>query len=179
MTDCALLIADAAAQDGSGWIVAGFVLLGAALALGIAELFVPTAGVLAVATGCCAVASVVCFFMHGPLWGLAALLAYSAGAPFVIVFGFKLWTRTPLARRMVLGSIDGERPAAAAAPASAPDAPAIGSDGTAETALRPVGWIRIGDRRLEAVAELGMIDAGTPVSVIESGASRIVVRPRG
>lgn len=177
MTDCALLLADAAATDGSGWIVAGFVLLGAALALGIGELFVPTAGVLAVATGCCAVASIACFFMHGPLWGLASLLAYAAGAPFALVFGFKLWTRTPLARRMVLGGFEGgPAPDASRVPS---DAPAVGSDGVAETALRPVGWVRVGDHRIEAVAELGMVDAGAAVTVIESGPNRVVVRARG
>ena len=176
MTDFAPLLADAAA-GGSGWIVAGFALLGAALALGLAELFVPTAGVLAVATGCCAVASVACFFMHGPLWGLASLLAYAAGAPFALVFGFKLWTRTPLARRMVLGGVDGDAEPGARSPL--PDAPTVGTDGVAETALRPVGWIRIGDRRIEAVAELGMVDAGSSVTVIESGPGRVVVRARG
>lgn len=174
---CAPFLADAAAQDGSGWIAAAFILLGAALAMGIAELFVPTAGVLAVVTGCCAVASVACFFMHGPLWGLASLLAYSAGAPFALVFGFKLWTKTPIARRMVLGENDGD--SAAVAPTIRGDAPSVGEDGFAETALRPVGWVRIGDRRVEATAELGMIDAGTAVTVTSTREGRVSVRARG
>lgn len=171
------MLADAAASDGSGWLVAGFALLGATLALGVAELFVPTAGVLAVMTALAAVGSVACFFMHSPLWGFASLLAYSAGAPFAVVFGFKLWTRTPIARRMVLGTVDGDpadgRPAAAAGPV------AVGEEGIAATPLRPVGFVRFGDRRIEAVAEHGMIEAGTEVTVSESAPARIVVRPRG
>ena len=47
------------------------------------------------------------------------------------------------------------------------------------TPLRPVGFVRFGDRRIEAVAEHGMIEAGTAVTVAESGPARIVVRARG
>jgi len=99
------MLADAAAasQGGDGWIIGGFVLLGAALVVGFAELFVPTTGLLALVTGACAVGSVVCFFMHGATWGFAALLAYAAGAPVLVMVGLKVWTRSPLARRMALG----------------------------------------------------------------------------
>jgi membrane-bound serine protease (ClpP class) len=171
------MLADAAAADGSGWLVAGFALLGTMLALGIAELFVPTAGVLAVMTALAAIGSVACFFMHSPLWGFASLLAYSAGAPFAVVLGFKLWTRTPIARRMVLGSSDEQVPGGGA-PAAAGPVP-VGEEGVAATPLRPVGFVRFGDRRIEAVAEHGMIEAGTAVTVAESGPARIVVRARG
>ena len=173
----AVMLADAAAADGSGWLVAGFALLGAMLALGIAELFVPTAGVLAVMTALAAIGSVACFFMHSPLWGFASLLAYSAGAPFAVVFGFKLWTRTPIARRMVLGSTDEQAPEGGV-PGAAGPVP-VGEEGIAATPLRPVGFVRFGDRRIEAVAEHGMIEAGTAVTVAESGPARVVVRARG
>lgn len=171
------MIADAAATDGSAWLVAGFVLLGATLALGVAELFVPTAGVLAVMTALAAVGSVACFFMHSPLWGFASLLAYSAGAPFAVVFGFKLWTRTPIARRMVLGTVEGDE--AEGPPPTAAGPVAVGEEGVAATPLRPVGFVRFGERRIEAVAEHGMIEAGTAVTVSESAPARVVVRPRG
>jgi hypothetical protein len=89
---------EAAAASSSALIATGFVLLGVGAVLAFLELFVPTAGVLAVATAVCLVASVVAFFMHSVTWGFAALVAYSAGAPFAVVFGFKLWSRTPIAR---------------------------------------------------------------------------------
>ena len=72
----------AATGDQSAWIAAGFILLAAGVVLGVLEIFVPTGGLLAAATATCFVASVVMFFLHGALWGFAALLAYSAGAPF-------------------------------------------------------------------------------------------------
>ena len=162
----------------SAWIAAGFVLLAAAIVLGVVEIFVPTGGLLAVATATCLVASVVMFFMHGPLWGFASLLAYSAGAPFAVVLGFKLWSHSPIARKMVLGTHDGS-PEGSAPAAAATGPVAVGTEGEALTPLRPVGFVRFGEARIEAVAEMGMIEAGAAVTVVESGPSRVVVRRCG
>lgn len=172
--------AEAAAAGSSALIATGFVLLGVGLVLAFLELFVPTAGLLAVATAVCLVASVVAFFMHSATWGFAALVAYSAGAPFAVVFGFKLWSRMPIARRMVLGDArdaDPDAPAPAAAAAGAPVK--AGDAGVALTALRPVGFARFGSERIEVVADLGMIEPGTEVVVTEASAARVAVRPRG
>jgi membrane-bound serine protease (ClpP class) len=174
----ALLADNIVGSDSSIWIAAGFILLALAVVLGLLELFVPTGGVLAVATASCLVASIIAFFMHGMLWGFAALLAYSAGAPFAVVFGFKLWTRTPIARRMVLGSTDGD--IEGQEPVKAMPGPvAVGTAGVALTPLRPIGFVRFGDLRLEAAAEMGMIDIGAAVTVVESTGDRVVVRTRG
>jgi hypothetical protein len=67
-------------------------------------------------------------------------------------------------------------------PAPAPNAPgavAVGTEGTAETTLRPVGMVRFGELRVESVAEMGMIEAGTAVTAVESTPLRVVVRARG
>jgi len=170
----------AAAAQSSALLAAGFVLLAVALVMGFAELFVPTAGVLAVGTAVCLVASVVVFFMHSAVWGFAALLAYSAGAPFALVIGFKVWSRSPIARRMVLGGTgepgeDGAPPAAAVAEAGVRP----GDRGVALTGLRPVGFARIGDARIEVTAEFGLVDAGAEVEVTAVGGDRVTVRARG
>jgi len=171
----------AATGDQSAWIAAGFILLAAGLVLGVLEIFVPTGGLLAAATATCFVASIVMFFLHGALWGFAALLAYSAGAPFAVVFAFRMWTRTPIARKMVLGDTQAGMPGEeGTAPApNAPGAVPVGAEGTAETTLRPVGMVRFGELRVESVAEMGMIEAGTAVKVVESTPLRVVVRARG
>jgi membrane-bound ClpP family serine protease len=179
MTAAVAILSDAAAAAaagavGSGWIIAGFALLAAALVLGFAELFVPTAGLLAVATGACAIASVVCFFMHGMAWGFAALLAYSAGAPIAVMLGLRIWTHSPVARRMALGEGSEIRGDTAEAPEVA-----VGDEGIAATPLRPVGFVRVGERRVEATAEFGMIEAGTHVTVTEASPSGVKVRARG
>lgn len=173
--EAAILLAQQAAPaaaEGTAWIAAGFVLLAAGLVIGFLEIFVPTGGVLAVATAACLLGSVVAFFMHGMLWGFAALLAYSAGAPFAVVLGFKLWSRSPIARRMVLEGSDGQ--------GAAPSVPVrAGDPGTALTPLRPVGFVRIGAERVEATAEMGLIDAGAEVTVTDVSGGRVTVRARG
>ena len=170
----------AAAAQSSALLAAGFVLLAVALVMGFAELFVPTAGVLAVGTAVCLVASVVVFFMHSAVWGFAALLAYSAGAPFALVIGFKVWSRSPIARRMVLGGTaevaEEDAPAAGAAP-SAGVRP--GERGIALTGLRPVGFARIGGARIEVTAEFGLVDAGAEVEVTSVSGDRVTVRASG
>lgn len=173
--------AEAAAANSSALIATGFVLLGVGAVLAFLELFVPTAGVLAVATAVCLVASVVAFFMHSLTWGFAALVAYAAGAPFAVVFGFKLWSRTPIARKMVLGDArepDPDAPAGLPARATAGTVK-TGDVGVALTALRPVGFARFGGERTEVVADLGMIEPGTEVVVTEASPARVAVRARG
>ena len=54
----------------------------------------------------------------------------------------------------------------------------IGSEGTAVSDLRPVGKVRIEGERLDALAESGMIEAGTPVVVTTVYDNQIKVRPR-
>jgi len=172
----------AAAAQSSALLAAGFVLLAVALVMGFAELFVPTAGVLAVGTAVCLVASVVVFFMHSAVWGFAALLAYAAGAPFALVIGFKVWSRSPIARRMVLGGpaegAEEDAPAAGAAPTGESGVRA-GDRGVALTGLRPVGFARIGGARVEVTAEFGLVDAGAEVEVTSVSGDRVTVRASG
>jgi membrane-bound serine protease (ClpP class) len=63
---------------------------------------------------------------------------------------------------------------AAMAPSSS-DGPAIGTRGVAITPLRPSGRVRIGERIVDVVADLGFIDAGEPVRVVSVESFRIAV----
>lgn len=171
----------APASAGSPWLVAGIILLAVGVAIGVLEMFVPSGGLLAVCAIGALVGSVSCFFVYDTLAGFAALAIYAAGAPVAIVVGIKLWSHTPLAKGMVLGAREDDDETAPHAPGE-PDGvplPALGSSGTALTPMRPVGFVRIAESRLEAQAESGMIEPGTRVLVVESTPARIVVRPMG
>lgn len=174
--------APAAAPPNTFWMAAGIILLALGIVLGVLELFVPTGGLLALATATCLVGSIASFFAYSTVWGFAALALYTAGSPIALVLGLKLWTRTPIARSMVLGGVeaDGELEGAPTrTPHDAPRADLQGAQGVAVTPMRPVGFVRIGAERIEAVAEMGMIEAGDAVEVVEASAARVVVRPRG
>jgi membrane-bound serine protease (ClpP class) len=49
--------------------------------------------------------------------------------------------------------------------------------GVAVTALRPVGTIKIEGRRVDAMAESGVIESGTNIVVVDVYDNQIKVRP--
>lgn len=169
MMTLAWMLQSAASANDSAWLVAGFALFGLALVLFALEFVLPSAGLLAILCVLSIGAGVTCFFVHAPVWGVASLAVSLGGAPFAVGYGLRLWSGTPLARRAVLGAQVGQRPQ------DLPALPAAGTRGTANTALRPVGRVRIEGRTFEAIAEDGFVDAGAPVIVVthESGTLRV------
>jgi membrane-bound serine protease (ClpP class) len=174
------------AANESGPLVWGFVLLAAMIVLIFLELFVPSGGMIALLAAVAAVGSIVAFFAYDTTWGLVALGLYVVLGPILGVFGFKLWLHSPLGRRMILGGDD---------PTLDPDADPtglterarqerlaqlkglIGARGVAVTSLRPVGTVKIDGQRLDAMAESGVIDAGSPIVVTDVYDNQIKVRP--
>ena len=52
----------------------------------------------------------------------------------------------------------------------------LNAEGVTMTSLRPAGKAEFGDRRVDVVAESGMIDRDIPVRVVKVEGSRVVVR---
>ncbi len=92
------------------FILAGFILAAAALGLLFIELLVPSGGLLGLLCGLAAIGSIVAFFKADPMFGLAAMLAYAILTPVLLIFVFKLWINSPLAKRLVLGGDTGQVP---------------------------------------------------------------------
>jgi membrane-bound serine protease (ClpP class) len=177
-----------AAADGGAdtYLVLGLVFTGVALFLFMLELIVPSGGMLGLLCALAGIASIGSMFMHDPIWGAATLAAYAVLAPIAIVFGIKLWTSSPLAKRMILRSTESiEDPEARAAEAGSganisgtdPLAGLVGERGRTVTPLRPVGFVRVGGRRIDAVADFGVIDADCEVVVVEVRDHEVRVRP--
>ncbi len=193
LSQAAPVVTAAASNANTAWMAAGFILLAVGVGIAALELFIPSGGILAVAAATSLVGSVACFFVYDTLWGFAALVFFLAGSPVAILVGLKIWTHTPLGRRVVLGGqddVDEESGGARLAPETeptrvgvgapgsrAPLASLVGQVGVVLTPMRPVGFVRLGSERIEAHAESGMIDAGTKVTVIDCEGARIVVRP--
>ncbi|MBU3729274.1 MAG: hypothetical protein FGM37_08525 [Phycisphaerales bacterium] len=133
-------------------------LLGLAVVLLALELLIPSGGALAVATGVSAIASVVAMFAYDLTWGAVYLALVCIAAPVVSMAILKLWVNTPVGRRMVLS--DETRDAGT-------QGISVGDEGTTLTVLRPVGTVRIGQVRVDGLAESGFIDAGRRVVVTE------------
>jgi membrane-bound ClpP family serine protease len=183
------LLAQQAAGNGGGndWaLILGLVFFGVAVLLFALELFVPTGGLLGVLCAVAAIASILSFFRYDASWGIGALAAYLVLTPITLIFVFKLWLHSPLAERMILGG------RAEAIDASSEDSmiaserarlerlgqlrQLIGAQGVTVTALRPIGTVRIDGRRIDAMAEAGVIEPGTPITVTEVYDNQIKVR---
>ncbi|MSR28555.1 MAG: hypothetical protein EXS03_03135 [Phycisphaerales bacterium] len=195
MINAASIIAQqaAAAPREEIYLFVSLGLLGLAVVLLVLELFVPTGGVLAVLTGVAAVASIASMFVYDTTWGGIYLALVCAGSPIAVILVFKVWSKTPIAHRMILtdgadgarraepheeSRSDPSRPAMGVAARAKADhlASFVGKHGTTATTLRPVGFVRIGAARLDAVAESGFIPQGSTVIVIEVVEGQLTVR---
>jgi membrane-bound ClpP family serine protease len=84
--------------------------------------------------------------------------------------------KMPYANRLVLSAPPDSNDAASALPGAVEAAELLGAIGTTNTALRPAGVVRIGDKFVDVVSDGGFIPAGTRVQVIQVAATRIVVK---
>ncbi|MGH7178787.1 MAG: hypothetical protein ACREJC_15520 [Tepidisphaeraceae bacterium] len=141
-------------------LLAGVVLL-------IAEMLLPTQGVLGVLGGGAVVASVGMAFWINQWFGLSMMLGLVVAAPFAVTAALNIWPRTPIGKRIVLGKVE--------SPVSAP-AVAVGESGQAVSDLRPMGLCDFSGRRIETRADGGIIRAGQDVKVQNIIDGRVIVR---
>lgn len=146
-------------------VVVGFLMIAA-------EVFVPGL-VLGTLGGLCLIGAVVLSYVScGPLWGT---VAFTSLAVFSIL-GFFLWLRifphTRLGKKMMLKKSLSSRN-------SLPVSDLIGETGEAVTPLRPAGTAIIHGRRMDVVAESGLIESGQKITVVSQEGIRIVVRLLG
>jgi membrane-bound ClpP family serine protease len=164
-------------DESSGTLIAAILLGVAAFGIFFIEFVLPTGGLLAILCVICAIASVSLGFMHDPSLGITLLALYSVAAPFMVLLGLKLATQSKMGKRMVLTAEDPARTGAGISE-SAAQLPAIGAHGEAITQLRPVGFVRIDGRRLDASAEGDVIDAGARIEVVSHRDGQLRVRVR-
>ena len=182
-----LVLAQAATTGDEGTMLWAFVLLGVALFLLFMELFIPSGGMLALVGAAAVIGSLVCFFLYSTTAGLFALGIGIVFGPVGAWLVFRWWIDSPLGRRMILGGDQmnlGQSPEESySASAHAQKERAsnmqdlVGTSGVAETPLRPVGVVRLGERRIQALSEHGIIEAGTTIVVTEALDNQLKVRP--
>ncbi|MCX6968809.1 MAG: hypothetical protein NTV93_01470 [Verrucomicrobia bacterium] len=143
-------------------VVVGFLMIAA-------EVFVPGL-VLGTLGGLCLIGAVVlCYVSYGALLGTVAFASLAV----LSILGFFLWLRlfphTPLGKKMMLNKSLASRN-------SLPTSNLIGETGEAVTPLRPAGTAIIHGRRMDVVAESGLIESGEKITVVSQEGIRIVVR---
>jgi membrane-bound serine protease (ClpP class) len=134
-----------------------------------AELLLPTGGIFIVLGALCCIGAVVVVIMFGKTWeAFAITLVVAVGGPLA------LWQFGTLAqKRAALLKVDPEE----TPPLLAGLEQYAGRFGRTVTPLRPGGSVEIDGRRLDAVSEGQMIDAGVPVKCVAVRFGTLVVRP--
>lgn len=138
-----------------------------------ADLFLPSYGILSLASLGVLGYALYLTYQIGPTAGLIATVALAAVVPTLLILTVKVWHRTPIGRRIsppnpVLGEKD-------RLPVSDLER-LIGTTGRAVTMMRPVGMCLFEGRRIECVSEQGVINTGTAVEAIRLADRTVVVR---
>ena len=100
--------------------------------------------------------------------GIWVLLFVLAGGGIGAVLWFKYFPQTRYAQSLMLKNTIGGEPEV--------DQSLLDQEGVAHSDLRPSGVATINERRMDVLAEGGMIEAGTGIKVVEVTGMRVVVR---
>jgi membrane-bound ClpP family serine protease len=148
--------------------------LGVGLILLIAEVFVPSGGLIGLLALGFLVVSLYLAFTHSLALGLKFLFALGVLLPVTMVIAVNLWPRTPLAKWIFLKPPSPDEVAPALE--HSPLVHLIGQFGRSLTPLRPSGVVDFEGRRHEGLSEEGLIPAGALVRAVALRGNQIVVR---
>jgi membrane-bound ClpP family serine protease len=140
------------------------------VALLVAEMLLPSHGILGVGAAGCILGAIVVAMRQSAWAGLILLLAVTAMMPFAWVAFVKIWPKTPIGRRIVLPPVENQ---------PSPPLVRVGQSGMTMSELRPMGMCEFdGGVRVEAHSEHGIVPPGTPVTVVALVNNRPTVRVR-
>ncbi len=148
-------------------------LFGAGIALLVAEVFIPSMGLLGMSAALSLLASIGLAFYKDPSTGTMLLTATAISVPLILTFGIKLFPKTPLGRKLTATGFSFEDGRGV----DKRDQGLTGKVGVVEATLRPAGIARIEGRRVDVVSRGESIESGTAIFVVEVSGNRVVVAP--
>jgi hypothetical protein len=113
-------------------------------------------------------------YSESSVLGLRYLIANLFLVPSTLVLAMYWMPRTPMARKAFLRPPDDHDLAGSVADPGVDQL--VGQSGRALTPLRPSGMVDFDGRRLDGVAEQGLIAAGSPVLAVAIRSGRVIVR---
>ncbi len=149
-------------------------LLAFGLLLLIAEVFIPSGGLIGFLALFCLGLSLWRAFQESFDLGLKFLLADGVLLPLAIALAIHLWPRMPLAKRVFLPRPSPEE--IEVSHSSQRLDHLVGQLGRALTPLRPSGLVDFDGRRLDALAEEGLIPAGALIRAVRVRGAELIVR---
>jgi membrane-bound ClpP family serine protease len=158
-----------------GWWLAFAVLLYVLfVVLLVAEVFVPSGGLISVCAVACLIAGTYIFFKHSTVAGVAGVIFGVIMIPSVLTYAYKVFPHTRFGKSVTLAPPERQQGDAV------PDTPELkellGVVGVVLTPLRPVGMCDFAGRRVECVAESGYVNKNKKVEVINVESTQLTVR---
>ena len=151
-----------------------YLLIVLGLALMVAELFIPSSGVLFLVSTLCILGGVVLTFVYGDTaTGMVTLLTVFVVVPALAALMLYLWPRTPMGRRLILPDQDAT---VARMPVNLELEGLRGRYGKALSDLRPAGTVDFDGRRVDTISEGQMVPAGAWVRCVDVRFGTVVVR---
>lgn len=155
------------------WLVLAIILyLACALTL-VAEVFVPSGGLLSVLALLFLAGGLFIFFHYSPVAGWIGVLLAVVVVPTALFTAYKLLPNLKFGKNVVLEPA--EREYGDGVPDNKSLRDLVGKPGVCLTPLRPVGTCEINGQRVQCVAESGLIEKDREISVISVEGLRVVV----
>jgi membrane-bound serine protease (ClpP class) len=149
------------------------------------ELLVPALGTIGGSGIICMIVSTVLAYRNfGNSVGTIFLMGTLVGTPALVLIGLKMFPRTLVGKKLILGEIPDPKGQSALTKSISertssrgePFQELIGRRGTALTTLRPSGMVMIDDRKYSVVTGGELIEKAGTVKVVKVEGNRIVVR---
>jgi membrane-bound serine protease (ClpP class) len=140
----------------------------------VAEVFIPSAGLLSLLATGCLVAAVAIFFRHSATAGWIGVIVGIIMVPSLLVVAYRYLPKTRFGRQVIL--TPPVRAPGEAISDAAELSELLGHVGRVLTPLRPVGMCAFGGRRIECVAEGRYVERGRTVKVIRIEGTQVTVR---
>ena len=156
------------------WLVFAVFLYFACAALIVAEVFVPSGGLIGISALICLIGGVVIFFRHSVTAGWVGVVIALIMIPTVLVIAYKIFPETRFGKSVTL--TPPKRQQGDAVPDTAELKELLGAVGVVLTPLRPVGICDFSGQRVECVAESGYVDKDNKVKVINVESTQLTVR---
>jgi membrane-bound ClpP family serine protease len=140
----------------------------------VAEVFIPSGGLLSVLATVCVAGGVAIFFDHSAIAGWVGVVVALVMVPALLVLAYRVLPKTRFGRQVILVPPVRERGDAIA------DTPALakllGQTGRVLSTMRPVGMCGFDGQRIECVAESGYVPKDKKVQVIRVEGTQVTVR---
>ena len=156
------------------WMVFAVFLYFACAVLIVAEVFVPSGGLISICALACLAGGIAIFFKHSIVAGWVGIGIAAIMIPAVLIFAYKIFPKTRFGKSVTL--TPPERWKGDAIPDTDKLKELLGVEGVVLTTLRPVGMCDFSGQRVECVAESGFVEKAKKVKVINVESTQVTVR---